>query len=168
MGRPLVLQRRDGKLHVTLVERRRSPAEVEAQAVAQLRHELQTRLVANDGGHAARVMRHLVFVHDELGRNGWAGVAILPSEVLGKALMQAEMVDSQETSPLLAEMLERLRLLRVAAQASEERRPARPHDVAEGEGEVEVSETTYEDFDETERSWAGTMPPDLVRRNPEG
>jgi hypothetical protein len=170
MGRPVCLQRRDGKLHVTLVDRRRSPAELEAQALKQLRQELQTRLVDHDVSHVASVMRHLVFVHDELGRRGWAGVAALPSGLLGKALAQAAMLESQESSPLLAEMLNRLQLLKVATQVSEEGRPASPHAAgtqADDVSDVEVSESTHEEFNETERSWVGILPPELVQPNPE-
>ncbi len=167
MGRPLALERRDGKLHMTLVERRRSAAELEAQALEQLRHELQTRLVAHDVGHAARVMRHLVFVHDELGRKGWAGVAQMSSQVLGKALVQVEMLGSAERSRPLRQMADKLRLLKVAAevrQEQQERDPQQaPQPQAPAAGEVEVSESTHEAFEASERSWVGTLPPGLTR-----
>jgi hypothetical protein len=166
LGRPLALERRDGKLHMTLLDRRRSPAEIEAQALEQLRHEVQTRLLAHEVDHAARVMRHLVFVHDELGRKGWAGVAEMSSDVLGKALVQVDMLGSDERSGLLREMADRLRLLKVAAEVREERRP--PQAQAPADGVVEISETTHEAFQETERSWVGTLPPGLTRHEPEG
>lgn len=165
MGRPLALERRDGALHMTLVDRRRSPAEIEAQALEQLRHEVQTRLLAHEVDHAARVMRHLVFVHDELGRKGWAGVAEMSSEVLGKALVQVEMLGCGERSRLMAEMADKLRLLKVAAELREERRARQAQALAEGV--VEISESTHEAYEETERSWVGTMPPGLVRPEPE-
>jgi hypothetical protein len=167
LGRPVALERREGQLHMTLVDRRRSPAEVEAQALQALRHELQTRLVAHDVEHAARVMRHLVFVHDELGRKGWAGVARMSSTVLGKAQLQVEMLHSRENSLLLADMVDKLRLLKVAAEVREEQRSRRAADPLTGEVNVEVSETTHEEFEETERSWVGTLPPGLTRPEPE-
>ncbi len=160
LGRPLALQRRHGKLHMSLLERRRSPAQIEADELEALRQELQTRLLGHELAHAARVMRQLVFVHDALGRNGWPGVAVMPSSVLGKALLQAEMLHGREKSPLLAQMAERLRMLKAAAEVREERQDRRTREpIAK---DVEVSETTHEDFAETERSWNGSLPNGLV------
>jgi hypothetical protein len=169
MGRPVALQRRGGTLQVMLVERRRSAAEIEAHALRRLRRELHTRLAGDDGRLPAHVVRHLAFVHDELGRKGWPGVAALPSELLGKALIQAEMLESRASAPPLAEMIDRLRLLKAAAEVSEEGRPQPAHAAVRADvaGEVEVSESTHEDFDATERSWVGTLPPELRQPGPE-
>ena len=161
LGRPLGLERRGGRLRVVLIDRRRASPADQPPSLSQLRAELRARLLAHEHDCTARVMRHLVFVHDELGRKGWPGVAALPGQVLGKALMQAEMLASQEPSPSLAEIVERLRLLKVAADLREERE-TRPKDFAMSE-RLEVSESTYEEVQEMERSWVGTLPPGLVR-----
>ena len=75
LGRPLGLERRRGGLHVVLVDRRRPSPDDPAVAMEMLRGELWNRLLAHQNAHTAQVMRHLVFVHDELGNKGWEGVA---------------------------------------------------------------------------------------------
>jgi hypothetical protein len=154
LGRPIGLERRDGQLHVVLVERRRSPRTAQP-ALEPLRAELRARLLTHGTADAARVMRHLVFVHDELGRGGWRGVEALPAPVLARALAQAEMLASAEASAPLSLLVDRLRLAQAAAGLREER-AAR---LAAGAASLEVSETTQEAFDEVERSWVGTFPP---------
>lgn len=157
LGRPVALQRRNGKLHMVLVDRRR-PAEAQrVQAMEKLRDELRTRLLGHEHAHAAQAMRHLVFVHDELGRRGWAGVEAMPPRVLRKALVQAQMLHDHEASTPLARMIDRMRVLLVAAELREERRERTAREVA-GE-QLEVSETTHEEFEAMERSWVGTVPP---------
>ena len=75
-------------------------------------------------------------------------------------LLQAEMLHGREKSPLLAQMAERLRMLKAAAEVREERQDRRTREpIAK---DVEVSETTHEDFAETERSWNGSLPNGLV------
>jgi hypothetical protein len=157
LGRPLGLERRDGQLHIALVERRRPPEVVEADAVQRLCAELRARLLAHGNDHAAVVMRHLVAVHDTLSKRGWSGVEALTSTLLGKALDQAQMLATHEPSRGMVELIERLRVLRAAAQVREERNPtpARGADAAE----MEVSETTHEEFENTERSWEQTSSP---------
>lgn len=156
LGRPVALQRRDGRLHMVLVERRRPPEERRAQALEMLRDELRTRLLGDAHEHAAQAMRHLVFVHDELGRKGWAGVEAMPALVLRKALVQAQMLQDQEASPALTKLIDRVRVLLVGAELREERQARcvgqRDH------AQVEVSEATQEDFEATERSWVGAVP----------
>ena len=161
LGRPLGLEWRGGQLHVVLIDRRRASPADQPPSLSQLRAELRARLLAHEHDHTAQVMRHLVFVHDVLGRKGWPGAGALPGQVLGKALVQAEMLASEEPSPSLAMIVERLRLLQVAANLREERE-TRPKDFEIGE-RLEVSESTYEEFQEMERSWVGTLPPGLVR-----
>jgi len=168
MGRPLALERRGGRLQMGLVERRRNTDDVESRALDALRQELQTRLMAHDMTHAARVMRHLAFVHDELGRHGWAGVARLPAQALGKAQVQAEMLHGRQASPLLAELVDRLRLLKAAAEVREEAQALRATGSLADPLDLEVSETTQEEFEETERSWAGTLPQGLAKPDPPG
>lgn len=159
LNRPLSVQRQGTRLRVVPIERRRAPSADRPPPLEQLRLELRARLLAQPHEHTARVMRHLVFVHDELGRKGWAGVEALPSQVLGKALLQAEMLDSEEPSPGLKAIVDRLRALRVAAELREERRPRRPE--AELDTRPEVSDSTHEEFEEVERHWASTLLPKL-------
>lgn len=157
LGRPVALQRREGKLHMVLVDRRRAPEEQRAQAMERLRDELRTRLLGHDHAHAAQAMRHLVFVHDELGRRGWNGVGAMPAQVLRRALVQAQMLHDHEASATLAKLIDRMRVLLVGAELREERQAR--YAATRGHDEVEVSETTQEDFEALERSWVGTVPP---------
>lgn len=156
LSRPLGLEQRDGHLHVVLVDRRRATSDDQPPPLPQLCAELRTRLLVHGHDHTAHVMRHLVFVHDELGRKGWTGVEALPSQVLGKALVQAEMLASEEPSPSLEKIVERLRSIRVAADLREEHK-SRSKEI-EAAGRIEVSASTYEEFEEMERSWIGTRP----------
>lgn len=159
LSRPLVLERRDQQWHLALGDRRRQPGVERAPTLAEVNEELHARLLAQDVDHAARVMRHLVFVHDELCRKGWRGVETLPAKVLGKAVVQLQMLAQDGPSPVLAHVAERLQKIHIGAQIREERR-AQVH--AEGAARVEVSEATAEEFAETERSWLGTMSPAAV------
>lgn len=167
LGRPVALERRDGRLHVTLVERRRSPERREADELQALRTELHARLLAAEVEFAARHLRHLVFVLDALDR-GWPAVAALPSEVLHKAGGQAQRLVAEEASPMLAGLIERLRLLKVAAEVREDRQPAaaapaaaHPAEDLHGDaGAVEVSELAAGADDD----WVGTVPQPLASR----
>jgi hypothetical protein len=153
-GRPLGLVRRGSEWHVELVDRRRpTPA---APSMSALRSELRARLGADQNAAAAQAMRHLLFVLEHLRRKGWSGVGGLPSQVIVKALEQAEMVAGQQASPALTALMERLRKLRAAAATREE------FGERAREGALEVSEVTQEEFDAMERSWAGTIPPELA------
>lgn len=161
LGRPVGFQRRNGQLHVALIERRRSPETIEADEVAALSAELRTRLLAHDHEQAAAVMRHLVLVHDVLSHRGWTGVASMGSGLLRKAVMQAQLLASQESSAQLVELIDRLRLLQVAAGLREERqaKPGVPAQTNAPDSEVEISETTPEDFEAMQRSWVDTVSP---------
>jgi len=159
LARPLVLERRGLQWHLTLGDRRRAAGAGRPPSMLEVNAELRARLLAQDVDRAARVMRHLVFVHDELRRKGWSGVEALPAPVLGKALVQAQMLATDEASPVLVHIVERLQQMHVAAQLREERR-ARLQ--ADGTARVEVSEATQEEFDETEKSWLGTMSPAAI------
>ncbi len=161
LGRPVGFQRRNGQLHVALIERRRSPETIEADEVAALSAELRTRLLAHDHEQAAAVMRHLVLVHDVLSHRGWAGVASMASGLLRKAVMQAQLLASQESSAQLVELIDRLRLLQVAAGLREERqaKPGVPAQTDAPDSEVEISETTPEEFEAMQRSWLDTVSP---------
>jgi len=166
LGRPLELQRRDGQLHVTLVDRRRSPECVRADELSLLREELRARLLSQELEHAASVMRHLVFVHDALGREGWPGLEALPSRLLGKALVQAQMLVGRSASKRLALLIGRLRVAKVSAELREqpEGRERRDPVVAPpgALASLEVSETTHADFEAIERSWVATVAPDIT------
>lgn len=190
LARPIGLERRAGRWHVVLVERRVKPEREAPPTLPQLRTELRARLLAHRIDHAAEVMRHLVFVHDEMGQRGWPGVEALPAALLGKALVQATMLASDDPSPALALLIDRLRMVRAGAELREERAAASarqeqsraalpaappgaeskpapaPQRQAEATGpDTVVSETTQEDFDEVERSWVyeptpGKAPPE--------
>lgn len=161
LARPLALERRGLQVHVVLVERRKAPRSTEPPTLEQVRAELRARLVAQEHEHTAQLMRHLVFVHDELGRKGWDGVGTLPSRVLNKARVQAEMLASEEPSPALDLVIERLRPLQVAAGLREERRALIKQ--SDSGDRVEVSEATHEEFEEMERSWVDTVLPEQPR-----
>ena len=181
LGRPLELQRRGGQLHVTLADRRRSPERVRADELEQVREELRARLLSQDLEHAARVMRHLVFVHDALGNQGWAGLETLPSPLLGKALVQAQMLVSQWASDRLTLLIGRLRVAEVTAELREQRQPREheeppdphdPHDPPDPRdpqvaapgiataAAMEVSETTHAEYEAMQRRWVATLSPE--------
>ena len=163
MGRPLGFERRGGQLHLVLVERRRTPSDPRrspTSPLSQLRDELRACLFAQENDRAAQVMRHLVKVHDLLGTKGWPGVQALPSSVLGKALVQAQMLAGGEPTPMLACLIDRLRKMQVAAEVREDGDSRRKE--IELASQVEVSEATREEFEAMERSWTGSLPPGLV------
>jgi hypothetical protein len=159
LNRPLSVQRQGGMLRVVPIERRRENTADRLPPLDQLRLELRARLMVQPHEQVARVMRHLVFVHDELGRKGWRGVEAMPSVVLGKALLQAEMLASEEPSPGLKAIIDQLRILRVAAELREERRPRKQS--VERETHPEVSDSTHEEFEAVERHWSSTLSPKL-------
>jgi hypothetical protein len=145
---------------------RPSRAPVLPADVMDLRDELSAILLDLDDQHAT-TLRHLVVVHDELGARGWPGVEALPARVLRKARIQAEMLASRDPSPMLADFAERLQLVEVAAGVRDGEEPpagpARPpeEELAEMSRFVEVSDTSFEEYEEMERSWVGTVPSGL-------
>ena len=164
LARPLALEWRDRQLHVVLVDRRRRSREDAPPSLEQVLAELGARVLAHQHDHAAEVMRHLVFVHDELSRKDWPGIEALPARVLGRALVQAEMLASEESSAALGLLIERLRSCKAAAELREERQ--RSHRAAETGERVEVSEATAEEFYAIERHWVDTVQPALERVAP--
>lgn len=154
--RPITLERRNGQFHVTLVERRKAPRADTVSSLSQLRAELRLRVMAHENARAAKLMRHLVFVHDTLGAKGWKGVEALPASLLGKALVQAEILRGEESSAALDQLVDRLRPMKVAADLREEKRAR--HVAESTDSRPEVSEATQEEFDLMERSWVGTLP----------
>lgn len=176
LRRPLGFMRSGRGLRFGFVERRRAPPD--ALEAAALRTDLRSRMLAYPPDHAATALSHLVQVHDEFTRGGWAAVKALPPSVQGKALFQAQMLMRDGSSPPLKKLVERLRELQPAkAQPAATRGaaaavtmgavttlPAPPRD----EGlpgrtppgiDLEISEASHEDFEATERSWFGTLPP---------
>jgi hypothetical protein len=149
--------------------RARAPAvHVDTSALDELRAELRTRIVEHTDERAPHALRHLVLVHDELGRSGWTGVESFPARVVAKARVQAEMLSSLEPSPVVIGFVERLRLVEVAARLREEEsrapgdeKPAEPEVFADSE--VEVSQGSSEEYELLERSWIGTVPAGLER-----
>ena len=158
LARPLRLQRHDGRLRLVLVDRRQARPVDGPPSLSASRDELRALLMLHGNERATGVMRHLVLVHDELGRRGWSGVAALPAQVLGMAVVQAEMLASDDSTEALATIIEQLRIAKVAAELREERaaRPT-PHP---GGAPLEVSEVPRHEFDELARDdWVDTTPP---------
>ena len=152
IGRPLTLERRGVQLRVAMAERRRPPEVIEAEAVAYLRSQLAARMGAAENRRAAKVMRQLRQVYDVLGTDGWAGVNLLPSAVLGKARVQAQMLLGTTPSSTVTAFIERLRLLQGASSVREERHHQRG-------SSVEVSEVSHEEFEAMTRQGADNEPP---------
>ncbi len=157
LGRPLALEKRDKSVHLVLVERRRRPEVIRAEAMTQLCYELGLRLVELDSPTAHHAMRHLISVHDALLRKGWSGVECMPARLLAKAVVQAQMISSRDDSPRMRNFIEHLRKLQVAAEVREDRQ-AHPAQYGH-ESAVEVAETTPEAFEASEREWVGTVVP---------
>lgn len=125
--------------------------------------ELRQRLMGMAHGDAVAVMQHLVLVHDILNRQGWSAVAELPATVLGRALLQSEILASEESSPTLEAIIDRLRALQAQAARRDDFVKAAKESLPEirvGDN-LEVTESTFAEYDMTERSWAGTVPSDL-------
>ena len=165
LGRPIALERRDGRLQVALAERRRAMPADQAPSPQQLREELRAHLLAHDPDHVDKAMRALLLVHEALGHKGWSGVAALPAGVLAQALAQAEYLAGGESSLQMETVIEGLRPLQGAATLRDERK-LREQDFKVGEN-VEVSESNFDAFDHLEQSWVGTVPSDLRRRERE-
>jgi len=166
LRRPLGFMRSEGHLRFGFVERRRAPPD--ALEASALRADLRSRMLAYPPDHAATMLSHLVQVHDEFSRAGWQAVKALPPSVLGKALFQAQMLLRDASSPPLKLLVERLRALQPTAavattKATEPAPTAAPEaqrDEKPASGNaLEISEASHEDFEATERSWFGTLPP---------
>lgn len=164
LARPIALERRDGQLHVTLVERRRPPEVIEQQERSRLCHEVRVLLLNRGSGREVAVLRHLVLVLDVLDSRGWEGVGSMASEVLRKALMQAQLLECQEKSSALTHLIERLRLLHVAAGLREDRKRGVPS--PDHSDHAEVSEVSSEEFEAMQRNWASTVSPALPTEEP--
>ena len=163
LGRSISLEQRGGQLHVALVEKPKPAWLDPSSPLSQLRAELRARLLAHGAEAPAQLMRHVVVVHDVLGKEGWAGVDALPPKIVARALMEAELLAADEPSPLLTLLVERLRARKREAVRIEER------DADLREWAVtdipEVSEASHEEYVQMERSWIGTVPSDLASRD---
>jgi hypothetical protein len=160
LARPIALERREGKLHLVLAERRRARPAGDEPSIAHLCAELSARLLAHEADQAARTMRELIFVHDALERKGWAGVAALAPMVLGKALEQLDQLADNEASPAMALLVGGLQPLHRSA-LMRETRESLAHDFRVGDN-LEVSESDFADFEDAEQDWVATLPADLV------
>jgi len=163
LARPMRLENQDGRLQLIVVERRRKRFGDDARDMRELCAELTDRLLAREDHQVLHVLRHLSCVHGVLRRQGWAGVSKLPAHVLGRALIQAEMLDSKEPSPLLVALIDRLKGFKAAADGRAQRPVARAP-VPVPSQSMEISESTFEEFQAMERSWTGTMPAALMQR----
>jgi hypothetical protein len=160
LDRPLGIERKDGQLRVVFVERRRTLPADQPPMLARIRDDLNCRLADLADTPAERLMRHLAFVGTELARRGWPGVETLPASVLGRAVVQAEMLSSESPSEPLAIFIERLRLLKAAAEVREERMSADRREL--DDATLVVSEATQEEFEASQRSWADSLAADLA------
>jgi len=150
LGRPIGLERRDGGLHVVLVDRRRRPA----HPLADLCEELGARVLDQQDNAGTPSMNELVGVHDALERRGWDGVAPLSASTLKRALLQAELLTAQDTTPTLSAMVDKLRMLHAAAEARDDRLTRRTMAISE---HADISESTHEEFEAASRMWAESM-----------
>jgi hypothetical protein len=163
LGRSIGLEQRRDKLHVVLLEPRRGPAASPPQSpLLQMRAELRTRLLVHDP--ATQAVLNLVVVHEALARSGWSGVEALPRQVMGNALAEAGLLQSQDPTPLMAMLIERLSEIGTAADLRAEQERAEQEALLEEFERPEVpeaSETTFDEYERMERSWVGTVPAGL-------
>jgi hypothetical protein len=176
-ARPLELKKEGKRVKVVLVERRRPRMGDEAPPLELMRTELRERLFNNKNAKVTQVMRHLVLVHDELGRGGWEGVEVLPAQVIGLAIVQAEMLASEEPSRLLSLVIERLRIIKVAADVRDERAarlkfaasspPSEPSALDSAPPAEAPPPAPAGVEDDGHRNWTGPVPTPLVIRDRE-
>lgn len=139
-------------------------------SLTAVRDELRARLLVHDP--ATQAVRHLYLVYKQLREGGWAGVAALEGVVVRRSLAEAEMLQGDDPSPLLAQVIERLRAIgamtEVLAEA-EAKAAAKPVDSSESWAATaipDVTETSYDEYELMERSWIGTVP--SAEPRPEG
>jgi hypothetical protein len=172
-ARPVGLQRSGLGVKLVLIDRRRRRLADDPPKLTEIRAELRERLLGHEHAHAARVMRHITLVHDELGSGGWPGVEKLPAQVIGMATVQAEMLASVGPSDAMSHLVERLRICKVAADVRDERvllekRAARASATVRSEAAetVETAEPAESGLDGQPGAWAGPVPvPVPVDRN---
>lgn len=158
LGRSIRLEQRRNQLHVALVDpRREAEADKPLSLLMQQLAELGARLLVHDP--ATQAVRHLFVVHDELLNGGWPSVEALPLKVIDRALTEAEILGSDDPSPLLTTIIDSLRELRIAAEARAAQEALEPE--WEMPQVPEVSDTNFDEYELIERSWAGTVPAGL-------
>ncbi|HZV94132.1 MAG TPA: hypothetical protein VFF72_13010 [Caldimonas sp.] len=166
LTRSVGLEKRGKQLHVVLVERDRGPgARPSASPLQQMRDELQARLLVHDP--STQAIRNLYVVYKELSGDGWPAVEMLPHGLTQLAQVEAEILQTQEPSPVLAGIIERL----VAVNAATAQRIELEAEVPVLDDEAtehwavtdipEVSEASHEEYERMERSWIGTVPAEL-------
>lgn len=135
-----------------------SPLQPESPTMQQCA-ELGARLLVHDP--ATQPVRHLFIVHGELRNGGWPDVGALSTKVIERALTEAEILASDESSPVLASIIEKLRGLKTASDA---RAIDEALDREWAERQLpEVSDTNFGEYELMERSWVGTVPSGLER-----
>lgn len=166
LTRSVGLEKRGKQLHVVLVERDRGPgARVPTSPLQQMRDELRARLLVHDP--ATQAIRNLYIVYKELSGVGWPAVEALPHGLTKLAQVEAEMLQTQEPSPLLAAIIERLVAVNAYAAQQIELEAEIPVLVDEETDRwavtdiPEVSEASHEEYERMERSWIGTEPAEL-------
>ena len=171
LTRSIGLQQRRNQLHVVLIEPKRGTGVVPpSDLLLQQRAELGARLLVHDP--ATQTVRHLFLVHDALDEGGWTAVDAMPRPVLGRALAEAEMMASQEASPLMAGIIATLGEMVATADRQAERAALVQAERAllrrdwEKPAVPEVSEASHEEYELMERSWIGTVPSGLDLREP--
>ena len=159
LSRSITLEHRRSRATSGGDKGRAAATDAASRLLIEQRADLGARLLVHDP--ATQLVRNLFVVHDELGTRGWAGVEALPISLVGRALTEAELLGVQEPSPALLTIIEHLRTIKAAADARaarklqetlerqwEREQPATP----------EVSETNFDEFEQMERSWVGTVP----------
>jgi hypothetical protein len=154
LSRSLRLQQGRSAPAAASAEEADDPAAPNLSLLMRQRAELGARLLVHDP--ATQGVRHLFIVHDELQAQGWMGVDALPAKVLERALVEAEILQGDEPSALLATIIAKLGELKAAATARDlEQALEREYETMKV---PEVSDTNFDEYELMERSWAGTVP----------
>lgn len=133
-----------------------SAADSQGSQLLRQRSELRERLLVHDP--TTQIVRNLYKVHNAL-KNGWSGVEALPVKVVGRALIEAEILAVEEPSDLLASIVEGLKQAREAIERRGADEALASH--RSSAPEPEVSHADFDEFELIERSWAGTLPGEL-------
>jgi hypothetical protein len=147
-SRPVRIKRVGTQLHVVLEAQpsvqsnSRSSGRGEALRLA---HVALQELLAQHAD-SRRLMPHLGHVEQSLARLGSRALKTLPSNVLGKAMDQLDILEGSAQNPDL--MALRLRVEEVL----DRRTPARLRDDVSS---IEVTDASHSQFDEADRHWTG-------------
>jgi len=151
--RPFSLRWTQRGLRLVWVERRRQRGPADPASSARVSAELEIALLGHPDATAA--MPHLVRVHEQLVLKGWPGLALLPPELIRKALAQGQSVAADADSPALAALLGHLRQLSgpLPAAAAGPRSLDDTVPTRESVAPVEVSELDEVDFEQLASEW---------------